>query len=78
MGMSTLSYFGPAKPAPTPALLVNEREAGRLLGVTARTVYELRRTGELPAVRIGSRVLYSRDDLSDFIAKRRQVAEARQ
>jgi excisionase family DNA binding protein len=59
-------------------MLVSEREAGRLLGVTPRTVYELRRTGEIPAVRIGSRVLYSRDDLAAFIAKRRQTCEARQ
>ena len=41
-----------------PPLLVSEREAGRLLGVTPRTVFALRRAGELPAVKIGARVLY--------------------
>lgn len=76
MGMNTFALTS-SPPAP-PAMLVSEREAGRLLGVTARTVYELRRTGEIPAVRIGSRVLYSRDDLAAFIANRRQTCEARQ
>jgi excisionase family DNA binding protein len=74
-GMNTFALSTP-QPAVLP-LLVSEKEAGRLLGVTARTVYQLRRDGELSAIRIGSRVLYSRDDLTAFIAKRRQTGAVR-
>jgi excisionase family DNA binding protein len=72
------TYALSMSPATAPPLLVSEREAGRLLGVTARTVYELRKSGELAAVRIGARVLYSRNDLTAFIASRRQIAGANQ
>ena len=59
---------------PMEPLLVSEREAGRLLGVTSRTVFSQRKSGQLPAIKIGSRVLYSRDDLAAFVAKKRQIA----
>ncbi len=43
-------------------LLVNERDARRLLGgLCAKTMYNLRRTGELPGVKIGSRIMYDAD-----------------
>ena len=54
----------------SPPLLVSEREAGRLLGVTPRMVFSLRRAGALPAVKIGARVLYSLSALEQFIADR--------
>jgi excisionase family DNA binding protein len=72
--MSTLSISG--EPPIAPPLLVSEREAGRLLGVTARTVYELRRRGRLRCVRIGARVLYSRAELIEFCAAARQTGGA--
>jgi excisionase family DNA binding protein len=49
-----------------PALLVDAREAARLLGVSARTVWTITNRGELPSVRINRRVLYRVEALSQF------------
>jgi hypothetical protein len=58
-------------PTPTP-LLVNEREARRLLGgLCAKTMFNLRKYGELPGVKIGSRVMYDLADLRAFIDRRK-------
>jgi len=58
--------------APLEPLAVSEREAGRLLGLTSRTLFSLRKAGKLKAVKIGdgpkSRVLYAMDELRRFIA----------
>ncbi|MGD1276863.1 MAG: helix-turn-helix domain-containing protein [Tepidisphaeraceae bacterium] len=59
-----------------PPLLVSEREAARLLGVTPRTVFRLRLAVELPAIRIGARVLYSTHHGSVFVAAKRHAAGA--
>jgi len=49
-------------------LLVDEREAARLLSVSPKTIYNLRRRGELRAVMIGSAgVRYDVRDLRVFI-----------
>jgi Helix-turn-helix domain len=49
-------------------LLVDEREARRLLGgLCAKTMFNLRRAGELPAVKIGSRTMYDMADLRRFV-----------
>ena len=54
------------------SLLVNEREARRLLGgLCAKTMYNLRRTGELPGVKIGSRIMYDVADLRAFVARQK-------
>lgn len=59
---------------PTAApLLVDRREAGRLLGVCPNTVSKLQRRGELIPVRIGCRVLFDRRDLLAFIDARKVV-----
>jgi len=55
-------------------MLISQRETARLLGVTDRTVFSLRKSGELPFIKLGSRVLFSRDDLAAFVAKKRQIA----
>jgi excisionase family DNA binding protein len=70
-----MQFQTPSGPT-TPPLLVDEREAGRLLGVTSRTVFSLRKAGELPAVKIGSRVLYERTALAEFIQRRRELVTA--
>ena len=61
----------PSAPAP---LLVDRREAARLLGVCPNTVGNLQRAGELVPVRIGARVLFDLRDLRDFIDARKGAA----
>ena len=51
-------------------LTVNAKEAARLLGICERTLRTLTRNGELPVVRIMTRVLYSVEDLREFIRQR--------
>jgi excisionase family DNA binding protein len=51
-------------------LTVNVKEAARMLGVCERTIRNLTKLGELPVIRIASRVLYSREDLIEFIRQR--------
>lgn len=48
-------------------ILVNEKEAGRLLGVSDRTVWQLRKDGKLRAVKIGAAVRYARSELDRFV-----------
>jgi hypothetical protein len=62
----------PTPAAELSALLVNEREARRLLGgLCAKTMYNLRRTGGLPGVKIGSRTMYDVADLRRFIDRQK-------
>lgn len=51
-------------------LLVDLREAARLLAVSARTVWTLKDRGELPTVRIGRSVRFRVTDLEAFVAAR--------
>ena len=51
-------------------LTVNAKEAARLLGICERTLRTLTKCGELPVVRIMTRVLYSVEDLREFIRQR--------
>lgn len=63
------------EPLPLPAVpaLLNEREAALFLGgLSLKGIYNLRRRGELPYVRLGSRVMYSRSSLERMIAEREQ------
>lgn len=53
---------------PLAPLLVAEPEARRLLGgLCAKTLYNLRRAGDLPGVKIGSRTMYDLCDLRAFV-----------
>ncbi|TWT43951.1 Helix-turn-helix domain protein [Phycisphaerae bacterium RAS1] len=52
--------------APAP-LLVDRREAARLLGVSPGSIENLRLRGALPSVKIGARRLYDVADLRAFI-----------
>jgi hypothetical protein len=52
-------------------LLIDEREARRLLGgLSVKTLYNLRRRG-LPHMKIGSRTMYSPADLAAWIESRK-------
>jgi hypothetical protein len=55
-------------------LLVDRREAGRLLGVSPGTIDNLRLRGELPSVKIAARRLFDVADLRRFIEARKGVA----
>ena len=44
-------------------ITVSEVQAAELLGISSRTLYEWRRQGIVPCIRIGSRILYSVDRL---------------
>ena len=51
-------------------LLVDERDACRLLGgLSTKTLFNLRRAGALPFVKIGSRVMYDMAELRGFIER---------
>ena len=60
---------------PTP-LLVDRREAARLLGISASSVDNLRNAGELPSLKIGARRLYDVADLHRFIEVRKRSIKA--
>ena len=47
-------------------LLVNEREAARMLSICPRTLWGMAARGEVPVVRLGSRKLYSIDSLRQW------------
>jgi len=69
--MSAESLLSP----PTAPLLVDEREARRLLGgLCAKTMYNLRQAGTLRAVKIGSRTLYDLADLQLFVNQRKEAS----
>jgi excisionase family DNA binding protein len=61
----------PNTPGAAP-LLVDRREAGRLLGVSPGTIDNLRRRGELPSVKIGGRRLFAVVDLGRFVEESRK------
>ncbi len=54
-------------PPPEPPLLVDSREAARLLACCERTLWGLTRDGKLPAIRMGRAVRYSRATLLEYI-----------
>lgn len=62
-------------PTTTAPLLVDRREAGRLLGVSPGTIDNLRTRGELPSVKLLSRRLFDVADLRRYIEARKGVAQ---
>lgn len=54
-----------------PPMLVDRREAGRLLGVSPGTIDNLRLRGELPSVKIAARRLFAVADLFAFVEARK-------
>jgi excisionase family DNA binding protein len=63
----------PNTTAVAPPLLVDAREAARLLSVSARTLWRLTKDGEVPSVRIGRRVLFAPDALRAWVAVKVRV-----
>ncbi len=62
----------PNTPGAAP-LLVDRREAARLLNVSPGTVDNLRLRGELPSIKIAARRLFAVADLKALIESRREV-----
>ncbi len=52
---------------PDPAALIDAREAARRLCISTRTLWSLTHRGDLPAVRIGRRVMYRPSTLANYI-----------
>lgn len=68
-------YITPATPATPAPLLVDRREAGRLLGVSPGTIDNLRLRGELPSLKLLSRRLFDVADLRRYVEARKGVCE---
>ena len=51
-------------------LLVSEREAAEILGVSERTMFNMRQDGQVPFVRVRTRVMYSPTALEKWIESR--------
>lgn len=68
----------PTMPVPADAgvspLVLNVREAAKLLSISERTLFTITKRGEMPAVRIGSRVLYDPADLANYVQRRKATA----
>lgn len=71
------STFEPATAGEAQPLLVGEREAAAMLGVSPRSIWSMAASGELPCVRIGRRKLYAIDSLRLFIANRESATNAK-
>jgi len=63
------------KPAfPDEHLLVCERDAAKMLSLSVRSLFTLRRSGLLPHCRVLSKILYDISDLRAFILKSKQIS----
>jgi excisionase family DNA binding protein len=51
----------------TARLTLNVEEAGRLLGLSRGAAYQAAKTGEIPVIRIGGRVLVPRVQLDQLL-----------
>lgn len=56
-----------------PPMLVDRRQAGRALGVSPTTIDNLRQSGKLPSLKIGTRRLFDLADIRAFIESAKGV-----
>ena len=68
--IETLSVLGydVSSELPHQQLAYSEQDAARLLSISPRTLFTLRKEGKVRAVKIGNRVIYSREELQRFLA----------
>ena len=52
-------------------LLVNTREAAKLLSICPRTLWAMQKSGEIPVIRLGRMIRFDVKDLEALIAERR-------
>lgn len=55
--------------------LMTEKEAAEFLRLSTLTLYRLRKSGELPYVRLASKLFYKRSDLIDLIERQTRNPE---
>ena len=53
-------------------LAFTEPEAAVLLGVKPHVLRDCRRRGELPGAKVGSKIVYTRADLLDFLDRQKE------
>lgn len=58
------------KPPPIEPLALRQEAAARLLGISARTLFALTKSGEVPHVRLNGVVLYPLPALREWLARR--------
>jgi excisionase family DNA binding protein len=58
------------------ALLLNSRDAARMLAMSERALWDLMNRGEVRAIRVGRSVRYSPADLEAFVNARIESAAA--
>jgi excisionase family DNA binding protein len=58
--------------APDSRLAMSIRDAARQMGISERTLFSLTKSGEVPHLRIGKRVLYRREALEAWLREREQ------
>ncbi len=56
-------------------LTLSVKEATALLGISKNLAYELARRGELPVIRLGHRILVSRQALEKMISEAKAVPQ---
>jgi excisionase family DNA binding protein len=56
-------------------LLVSAREAAHMLGISPRMLYTLRKTGQVPCMRIGTRVLFSTAALRQWVEQQQKPGQ---
>jgi excisionase family DNA binding protein len=52
-------------------LVVDEHQAAQMLGISTRTLWDYRKSGEIPVIRLGRLVRFAVDDLRKFIESKR-------
>jgi excisionase family DNA binding protein len=58
-----------------PPLLMSLKEAAQALSLSERTIWTLVHTGELPHVRVGRRLLFSRAALQSWIERQESTGD---
>ncbi|MDX1963224.1 MAG: helix-turn-helix domain-containing protein [Pirellulales bacterium] len=62
-----MSIYRQPQPKPTKPILVNAKQAAKLLSICLKTLRKKTREGEIPAVKLGRRVLYRPKQLNAWL-----------
>ena len=60
--------------SPDERLAYSEEEAARQLSLSPRTLYSLRKNGEIRAKEVGGRIIYARADLEEFLTRKAKAS----